>query len=70
MLGAQDVELPGAILNLASSRTVCLVYDLDEYRGSAPLPRKLLRAADSDYLSKLEAAGAEVIMMPKVESAR
>ena len=70
MLGAQDVELPGAILNLASSRTVCLVYDLDEYRGSSPLPRKLRRAADSDYLSKLEAAGAEVIMMPKVESVR
>ena len=67
MIGVQDDELPGAILNFPSSRTVCLVYDLDEYRGPAPLPRTIRRAADSLYLNKLEAAGAEVIMMPKVE---
>ena len=70
MIGVQDDELPGAIMNFASSRTVCLVYDVDEYRGSAPLSRKLRRAADSVYLSKLEAAGAEVVMMRKVESVR
>ena len=67
MIGVQDPDLPETILSIRDVHFACLVYDLDDYRGSTPLPKNVRSAADPSYLARLEAAGAEVVVMPRVE---
>lgn len=66
MIGAQDSKLPETILSFPDVHFVCLIYNLDDYR-SAEGREALASAADPTYLARLEAAGAEVSVMPKVE---
>ena len=67
MIGVQDANLPEAILNIRDVHFACLVYDLDDYRSSVPLASGVRSAADPTYLARLEAVGAEVVVMPRVE---
>ncbi|MCH8980252.1 MAG: hypothetical protein IH945_13590 [Armatimonadetes bacterium] len=67
MIGVQDSHLPEVLLSMPDVHFACLIYDLDDYRGPVPLASGVRSAADSTYLARLEAAGAEVIAMPRVE---
>ncbi len=67
LVGAQDAKLPEIILSMPDVHFVCLVYDLDDYRAGKPLANQPANAADPVYLARLEAAGSEVNVMPKVE---
>jgi hypothetical protein len=67
MVGVQDAKLPETILSIPDVHFVCLVYDLDDYRKLRPGAQGAANAADPTYLARLEAAGAEVSVMPRVE---
>lgn len=67
LLAAQDARLPESIIAIPDVHFVCLVYDLDDYRQTGAKATGLARAADPTYLARLEAAGSEVHVMPKVE---
>jgi uncharacterized protein (DUF58 family) len=67
MVAVQDARLPEVLLSLPDVHFVCLVYDLDDYRQEAAKVVGPARAADPTYLARLEAAGAVVHVMPKVE---
>ncbi len=67
LVGAQDARLPETILSIPDVHFVCLVYDLDHYREGKTGAGQPANAADPVYLARLEAAGAEVNVMPKVE---
>jgi hypothetical protein len=67
MLAGQDPKLPEAIMSFPDVHFVCLVYDIDDYQADKR-PGGPSRAADPTYLARLEAAGATVNVMPKVES--
>lgn len=68
MVGVQETKLPETILSIPDVHFVCLVYDLDDYRKLRPGVQGAANAADPTYLARLEAAGAEVNVMPRVES--
>jgi uncharacterized protein (DUF58 family) len=63
-VAAQDSALPAAIASMPDLYFVCLVYDVDDYGPAGGGPA---RAADPTFLARLESAGAEVHVMPKVE---
>jgi hypothetical protein len=63
-VATQDPRLAETILSIPDVHFVCLVYDLDDYREAGA---KTPSAADPTYLARLEAVGAEVHVMPKVE---
>ena len=67
MVGVQDSHLPEVLLSMPDVHFACLIYDLDDYRGPIPLASGVRPASDPAYLARLEAAGAEVIAMPRVE---
>ena len=67
LIAVQDARLPETILSLPDVRFVCLVYDLDDYRQAGARRDDLANAADPTYLVRLEAAGATVKVMPRVE---
>ncbi|MCH8978853.1 MAG: DUF58 domain-containing protein [Armatimonadetes bacterium] len=67
MIGVQDSQLPEVLLSMPDVHFVCLIYDLDDYRGPVPLASDVRSASDPTYLARLEAAGTEVIVMPRVE---
>jgi uncharacterized protein (DUF58 family) len=67
MVCAQDPTLPENLLSIPDVHFVCLVYDLDDYRERGARPDGQTNAADPTYLARLEAAGAEVNVMPKVQ---
>ncbi len=63
---AQDPDLPDAISALHEKRAVCLIYNAGDFvEGSAAY--KHSPASDLSYVARLEQAGAQVVMMPKVE---
>lgn len=67
LVAAQDPRLPETILSIPDVHFVSLVYDLDDYREKPSQAVGPARAADPTYLARLEAAGSEVHLMPKVE---
>lgn len=62
----QDAGLIDTLSSLTEVQKIVLVYDTSEY-STARLTDGRLPAADPVFLSRLEAAGAQVIVMPKVE---
>lgn len=67
-VASQDDRLPEAIQSLPGVQKVCLVYDTEDYRTLGGKRTETARAADPVYLARLEASGAEVHVMPKVEN--
>ncbi len=61
-----DPSLPAVLRELAYSHKVCLVYDPADYSGQSR--DTLNSAASPEYLAHLQAAGAEIRVMPKVEA--
>ncbi len=68
MLAVQDPDLPGILAGLAGMQCSCLVYDTRDYADEHRAKRSPASAADPAYIAQLEAAGAAVILMPKVTS--
>ena len=66
LIGVQDPELPATLSSMSGLRPVCLVYDAVAFD---PLD-KAGSAADPSYIAALEASGAEVQLMPKVEAVK
>lgn len=64
LLARQDPALPSVIASLTECQVVCLVYDPADYGDDKATDA----ANDPTYLARLEAAGAETKVMPKVEA--
>ncbi|MCW5936182.1 MAG: DUF58 domain-containing protein [Fimbriimonadaceae bacterium] len=62
----RDVRLPDTLVARGDLRRVVLVYDLADYVPNRAVPSNLVNAADPAYLARLEAAGAEVHVLPPV----
>ncbi|HXH61072.1 MAG TPA: DUF58 domain-containing protein [Fimbriimonadaceae bacterium] len=67
MIAVQDARLPEVIMSFPDVHFVCLVYDCNDYDERAS-KSGVANAADPTFLARLEAAGAEVHMMPRVET--
>lgn len=61
----QEPLLPRMLLDMVDMQKICLVYDPKDY--TEKLPSGFLSAADSNYISQLELAGAQVVFVPRVE---
>ncbi|MCW5938940.1 MAG: DUF58 domain-containing protein [Fimbriimonadaceae bacterium] len=66
-LAVEDPGLTDWIHQHADVRTIVLIYDVDHYQGASLRPRSVLRAADPDSIARLERAGAQVHITPKVD---
>lgn len=66
-IAVQDGRLPEFIVSIPEVHVVCLVYDPNDYHDARLVSSGPPSAADPTYLARLEAAGAEVHVMPKVE---
>ena len=66
-VAVQDGKLPDVIVSIPEVHFVCLVYDPKDYYEARAVANGPSSAADPTYLARLEAAGAEVHVMPKVE---
>lgn len=64
MLAAAEPDLPFALRQFSGLQRYCLIYDPADYPQRSRMPAS---AADPEYVAQLRSAGAEVILMPKVE---
>ena len=60
----RDVQLPATISAWGEVQVTVLVYDSTEY---GPLPQGTVSASDPLFIARLEASGARVIVLPRVE---
>ncbi len=65
-VAVQDTLLPAVLSSLPAVQKICLVYDADDYRVIGGRSQTCSSAADPTFLARLEDAGAQIQLMPKI----
>lgn len=69
-LSVRDDALPSQFMSLIDVQKVCLIYSPSDYAEGPVELRGVEPANAPDFIAALESAGAQVIVMPRVEAVR
>jgi len=64
---AEEPDLPAVISSLNEVKVTCLLYDAEEYRDPKRPSLPFANSTTPAAIARLESAGAETIVMPRVE---